>query len=839
MVSLIMGIVLGYLYLIERQKIYGAIKESSRNLIEQEQTFYEQIGSEWDKNIKRLMVHNNLRLFLSEYSRNPKQVPEVYENTLRAVFSEITSYQSNYIQRISLISEDGMELVATEKDWAATNLRNWYSNDYFRNSINKPPNKVLNNQFHVKDGEAYLYKSVPITMGNKKPVILTLTILMSDILQKYHYLMAANINDQIIAATRHGKLVYSVNEDPLKKEELAKIFSTIKQQSSGAPVLEYGQNVWSYIKNDSQGFYVLFQSKGERITKVLNDEYLKLGIVFFASSFILVLLVFFSARNIQRQASKLESDKVINNQRSHNFASISDEIRQPLNALMGSLVTLEETSEQVKNNTYLDSAKKTALQLSELVNELTDFADISKGDFKLQEIDFDLRTTLNDIADLMSVQAEEKGLDIACLFSSDLPKRIKGDATRLRQIMMNLISFAIKYTDQGEISLSVSLDSYSEHIKQIHIDVSDTGNIIDQQSMLEHFKMFTDPAYYSKNNYAGDGLTLALSSELVGLMDGKISVKENSLGGNTFRVSLPMTVVESVAVEAPKDNLNGKRVLIVGEIDTNRQMLSTALSKWGMAGGTMNEFDHVPKVLQEAKTSGKQYDACLIDISLSSLSEKAFELVKNIRKELDEDSLGIIVLTVQGAPGDAQIAKDLGAQAYLTKPITRNSMKDVLLKIFDRKVDKPTEFVTRHTLKEDEQDKLVRVLVADAEEKSQKEFIRQFDSNKFQVDFAKDGNVLEEAIDNSMYDLVLVDLKLPKVDILSYVKKYRQYENNLNKALNVESAKSIRLPIVAMNKEINADLIKRCEKNGLDNLVPKPITKEHVKYLVDSYMETD
>lgn len=836
-ISLIMGIALGFLYLLERQKIYKTIKENSRSLINQERLLHEQLGTEWDKNLKRVMLHNNLRLYLSEYARNPNAVPVIYQDALGQLFAEITAYKSNLIHRISLISAEGPELIAAQDGVVLSELKDWYSNDYFRDSINRPLNKVLNNQFDVKNGEAYLYKSVPIVMGNKKPVLLTFTILVSEVLQKYNYLLAAKVNDQIVATTRHGKILFAFDNEALDKNELDKVFVALKQKASDDPVLEFGQNIWSAIKNDSQGFYVLFQAKGEKITQVLNDEYLKIGVVFFVSSFILVFLVFFSTRSIQRQQSKVESDKVIHSQRSLHFASISDEIRLPLNALMGALVTLEEMDPEKKQNPYLDSAKKTALQISELVNEFTDFAKINEGNFQLQDIEFDLRTTLNDIADLMSVQAGEKGLEISCLVSSDLPKRVKGDATRLRQILINLISFAIKYTDHGEISLCLVLENHSENSKLVHIDVSDTGNIIDQQSMLEHFQMFTDPAYYTKGDYAGEGLALALSKQLVNLMNGDITVRENTSGGNTFRVSLPMPVADAVVSSLPQDNLKGKRVLIVGEIENNRQMLSVALSKWGMSGGTMNEFTHVPKILREAQQAGKPYHACLIDISLSSLSEKAFEVVRDIRKDFDEYSLGIIVLTVQGAPGDGQIAKDIGVQAFLTKPLTRNSMRDVLMRVFDKSLDKPSEFITRHTLKEVEQDNLVRVLVADADENMQKQLVRLLENSKYQVDLARDGNSLEDAINHNVYDMVLLDLKLPKVDVLNYVKKFRQYEKDLNKALNVETAKLIRLPVIAMSDEITADKIKKCEKHGLDNLISKPVSKEQIQDMLAQHLE--
>lgn len=836
LITLIMGIALGFLYLLERQNIYNSIKENSRNLVHQEASYHEQLGHEWDKSLKRLMNHNNLRLYLNAYAKTPDNIPRVYIEALNKVFLEITTYRSNMVERITLISLEGQELIAAEKDSVATNLINWYENDYFRDAISKPSGKIGSNQFHKKGTEAYLYKSVPLAVNDKKIALLTFTISMRDIIDKYQYLLAATINDQIVAMNKQGKFLIAHDPDSIDKEELSKVIVAIKQKSSGDPIMEYRDDVWSFIKNDEQEYYILFESKGEKITRLLNEEYVKLGTVFFVSSFIMIILVFFSTRRFQREQAKVKSDKVINTQRSHNFASISDEIRQPLNSLMGALVTLEEIEPEKKNNPYLDSAKKTAIHISELINEFSDFAKINEGRFQLEPIEFDFRTTLNDIADLMSVQAADKGLDISCLVSSDMPQRIKGDATRMRQVLINLISFAIKYTDHGEISLCLSADEYSETEKMIHIDVSDTGNIIDQQSMLEHFKMFTNPEYFADEANVGEGLGLALSNHLVNLMRGNISVKENASGGNTFRVSVPMPVFEALSVSVPKDNLKGKRVLIIGEIEDNRQMLSHALSKWGMSGGTMDDFNHVVEVLNDASNNGKGYHACLIDVSLSSRSEKAFKLVYKIREKYDADALGIIILTVQGAPGDAKLAQESGAQAFLTKPMTRKGMKEVLLRIFDSNIEKRNEFITRHMIKEQEQESLVRILVGDANEDLHKQMVRYFDSSHYKVDFAKDAQSFEAAINHNVYDMVLVDTSLPKLDVFSYVKKFRAYEKNLNTALNVSSAKLIRLPIVAMVPEITSNLTERCETYGLDNLISKPINKEQIEDMVSYYL---
>ncbi len=836
--TVIMGIALGFLYLLERQKIYAALKENSRNLVNQEVFYHQQLGQEWDKNLRHLMTHGNMRLYLKAYSKDYKNIPKVYTEALEKLFTEITLYKSNFIHRISLISVDGQELLATENDKAVKSLKDWYSNDYFREALAGVVNKPFNNQFHVDGEDAFLYKSVPLSVGDKKVALLTFTIVIKDIIEKYRYLLAATNNDQIIAVNATGKILYALDKAALDTKEMDQVLVTMKQSDSKDPILEYKQNVWSFLGNEAQDYYVLFESRGEKITNYLNEEYSKLAIVFFISSIMMIALVFFSTRRYQRQQAKTESDAMMHNQRSKNFSSISNEIRQPLNALVGALVTLEESSPEKHQNNYLDSAKKSATQISELVNVFADFASINSGNFELQPIDFDLRTTLNDIADLMSVEASEKSLTISCSVSQDMPERVSGDATRLRRVLINLISFVIKHAEQGEISFSTKVDARSAAEKLIHIDVAVTGSHINQDTMFDRFKKFTAVDYFSNDDTENDGLGLALATQLVTLMQGEIQINEMAAGSNAFRVSLPLPSIEAKPYVTPQSNLEGKRVLIVGEIESNRQLLSHALSKWGMSGATVEDFARAIKVLREAQKSAEAYHACLIDISLSSLSEKAFELVRNIRQEFDESSLGIIVLTVQGAPGDAKIAQEIGAQAFLTKPMTRNSMKEVLLRIFDSKPNKPTEFITRHTLKESEQTHLVRILVADANESAQKQLENFFDSPHYHVEFAVDKKNLEKAINHNVYDMVFLDTELPDVDVFNYVKKFRQYERDLNKAFNVSTAKFIRLPIVAMAPEASSKMRQSCEKNGLDGLLVTPVTREKLDDIISRHLKT-
>jgi len=544
-------------------------------------------------------------------------------------------------------------------------------------------------------------------------------------------------------------------------------------------------------------------------------------------------LVFYSTRKIHRQQIKVERKKVISTQRSHNFASISDEIRRPINTLLGSIITLSETSLDLKQKNYVDTAKKSADYLLALVNEFQDYSKITRGEFDLEKIEFDLRATVHDIAELMSAEAYKKGLEVSCLVSSDVPERVLGDATRLRQVLINLVSYAVHHTENGEVSLCLSADLHDHNTQYINIDISDTGGLMDQETISQQITMFTDIDMDEEDNYSGEGLGLALSKQLIELMAGEISMRENNLGGNTFRIRLPLPVVEVVRKEIVKENLDGNRILIVGEIENNRNALSQAFALWGMSGAAMEEFDRVANVLRDAVMSNNGFDVCLLDVSLSSSSEKAFEVVKQIRMEFDSSEVALITLTAQGVAGDARRARELGIQAYLTKPVSRENMHKAVLRIFNSGLDQTPEFVTKHSLKEGLQQNSHRVLLAEHNADVSKQLVRYFSLTGIFVDLASDGAKAEIAMKNNIYDAVFINTTLSGLNVFKFVSDFRKEENAFNSQLNGNLTEKIHMPIIAIVETADERLMEKCNKSGFTEVIQKPYGESDLNALIE------
>jgi len=831
-VIIILAISLTFLYLLQRQQIYDNVKESSRALVEQETQYYKQITEEWSRTLLTLSRHEAFRLFVKAYSGNtPKSIAD-YRQTLEKRFTEVGRFGLSHIQNVRFIGTDGNEIVVVKNGKPFHDYRNVADVDFFKAGIKQRAGKLSRVFFSGNKNNAFIHRSLPVFVKGKLVGLLSISIDIKHLLDKYQYLFASNVADQVMFLSKEGDIIYQMNKPAFSDSDIKNVIVGIKHTTPKYPVLEDQQNVWSFVFNQSYGFYVLFQSNGKRITAMLNAQYEKLGMAFFISSFILVMLVFWLTRYIQRKEAQEISNKVITQQRSIHFASVSDEIRPPINALLGALMTLTETELDNKQFYYADTAKKSAECLLELVNEFQDYSRISRGEFSLEKIDFDLRSTVHDISELMSAQAYKKGLEVSCLVAADVPKRVVGDATRLRQVMINLMSFAVEYTNQGEISICVSAKDVDKQSKLISIEIIDTGNMVDQEIMREHFKMFTEPNYQNPETYTSEGLGLALSKQLVELMDGDIAVAENNSGGNTFTISIPMSYALEVEQVKPTVSLSGKRVLILGETGTNRASLSHAFSKWGMSGASMDEFPRIVNVLREAKMANKAYDVCIVDVSLTSSSDKAFNAVSNIRKEFSESELGIIILTVQGAAGDVKKARELGVQAYLTKPISRNTMRQTLLQVLDSRLDLSSKIVTRHSLKENDPTNISRVLAVESDELMQKKLAKYFNKAGYQIDFAENGEKLKSAISDHAYSLVLFDMQLPGVDVFQFARDFRHTEEALNQSTDSQT----HVPIVGLMSKRDKSIVSQSYEAGIDTVILKPVSDEKIQLIVAQYL---
>lgn len=830
-----MTIAIVFLYLYQRQQLYFDTKSVNRHFITQENKFITNEANSWLESLTTLDSNKTFKNFLAALdSKNSKSISF---NTIELIklFNNQGQYRPNHVKSLRFVAANGRELLALENGQLRKELNNISRSILYQQSIRAQSTKFSNTIFDKKN--SLLHKSLLARHNGKVVGFLSITIDLKKLLNKYQYLFDAKIIDTLLIVNRQGRVLHQAVGEPNDKKELEQVFSIVKHASDKHPVVEYQQNVWSFIGNKSFDFYILFSTKGSQITAVLDKEYQKLAIAFGISSLIFVILIIRTASASMSAKRVVEEKKQFSNQKSLHFSSISDEIRPSINSVMGSLVTLQETKLSTKQAQYLETAKYSADCVLELLDEFQDYAKMAKGNLNLEKIEFNMRTTIRHITEQMSALAYKKGLEISHIVSADVPQRVVGDVTRIRQVLINLIGFAIKYTEKGEVSICLSaVDGFDNTIRDIYIDISDTGNVIDQAEVMDHFMLLSDTRYDQEEEYNSEGLGIALSKQMIELMSGELSVRTNNIGGNTFRVRLPMKVVSDVETLMPKANLQGERVLIVGEIETNRNALSAAFSKWGMSGAAMEEFPRVINVLRDAQIKGSTFDVCIIDVSLTSSSEKAFKVVTEIRGEYTEDELVVVILTAQGQPGDAKKSAELGAQAYLTKPVTRETMRETVRRILNNRTDKSKDIITRHSLKEDEAKNIQRIFLAEQNPDTQRDLVKLFSNKGFLVDVTNGGMKAENALRDNIYDLILLNTDIPNMNVYKFSKNFRNDESKFNEALSTSEQNQIHTPIIAI---VNGDVAKvkdKCIKNGMDDVIQIPLDENQINHIIGQYL---